>query len=580
MKITSVKVEGYKSIEDSSVVIFKENVSILAGKNNAGKSAFIESIYKVVNGDIVGNIVTNVNPLYLDLEIKVSSDELIELYRKVPANYQIEKLEKFKIWFEYDNIRNESKIIKVAAFSNFTFVDIYEDNNSLSNGNDRSGYKIKNRNGGTTNVVGSGPPQFFHNLNSLLKKNLTYISGSRYVPLEEKTGLQNNLAINGENLNNFLYTLHNNYEGVFDLIIENFKKVFSDITSISTPINKDGNTYISINFEGMNEPIPLSSCGSGYTHTLLLLCVLFTKKETIVLFDEPQVFLHPSAEKAIYDLVSETKEHQFIFTTHSPILINYPVKKNLFHVSKVKGKSNFVQLEQMQEILSDIGVSNSDFALSDKVIFVEGETEEYTIPLILSHFGMKQVGYNYRLLNMRGTDKDFSKKTAMNKHKKKLDLIMGGISQSPIPYKIIIDADNKTDEKLDEIREYYKNNIVILDRREYENYFLDSYEELATVINMEIGIETIGQVEIEEKIKEIFSLFEDKKLYPRKTESPLNDIVGSEVLERLFDNYSLSYDKIGHGLMLTKLVLETNPEKLEFFKNELKDFIESKATSM
>ncbi|MGX7595608.1 ATP-dependent nuclease [Planococcus plakortidis] len=574
MRILSAHVKGYKSIEDSGTVVLDEEMSILAGKNNAGKSAFIESIYKVINGDIVNNLEQETYPLYLELVISVSEEELFELYKRVPLDYQIEKLEKFKIWFEYDFNKNESKINKVATFVNHSFVDIYENKNSVPNGSSANSYLIKNKSGNPINVVGSKPPQFFHNLKCLLKKNIIYINGSRYVPHQEKTNVHKNLAVNGENLNNFLYTLHNNFEIKFDSIVENFKKVFSDVASINTPINNEGNTYISINFEGMNEPIPLSNCGSGYTHTLLLLCVLFTKKNAVVLFDEPQVFLHPSAEKAIYDLISENKESQFIFTTHSPILINYPVKKNLYHVSKEKGKSNFVKLEEMQDILSDIGISNSDFALSDKVIFVEGETEEYAIPLILSYFGMKQIGYNYRLLNMKGTDRDFSKKTAMNKHQEKLELIMNGVSRSPIPYKIIIDSDNKTSEKLNEIRESYKDSIIILDRREYENYFLESYEELLELINSYLENKNTEIEAVKEKINTIFSQVEDRQLYPRERENPVINIVGSKVLEKLFESYSLKYDKIKHGLQLTELVLENTPERLSFFNSELKNFIE------
>lgn len=575
MEITLLNVNHYKSIKETGRINLHEKINILAGKNNTGKSAFIEAIYKTVNGNLVDALGIQQGNLNVEMEIKVNPEELETLYDLVDNNYQIKSLERFRINFEYQSSLNLSCITKVEMFHEGEFRKLYLNKSRFSNGILISEFEITTKIGGKTNYHGSAP-KFLVNLFVFLKNKVVYISGSRYVPQVEGTTLQEALSTDGSNLNAFLYTLHNNHEKNFDIILDNFIKIFDDVISISTPINSDNNTYISIYFEGLNTPIPLFNCGSGYTHVLLLLCVLFTKKDSIVLFDEPQVYLHPSAEKAIYDLVSDVREHQFIFTTHSPILINYPIGKNLLHVSKERGNSTFIQLDKMQGILSDIGVSNSDYALSDKVIFVEGETEEAAIPLILSKYGLKQVGYNYRLLNMKGTGKDFTKKTSMNNHKQKLDLILGGLSQSPIPYKIVIDADNKSDEKLEEIREQYKDNIVILDRREYENYFLDSFKELAQVIKMESGIEDIDQVKIEENIKEMFALLEDKKLYPKNTESPLNDIVGSEVLERLFDSYSLVYDKIDHGVILTELILNNNPEKFEFIKNELKEFIESK----
>lgn len=305
-----------------------------------------------------------------------------------------------------------------------------------------------------------------------------------------------------------------------------------------------------------------------------MLCVLFTKNNSIVLFDEPQVFLHPSAEKAIYDLVCDNSEHQYIFTTHSPILINYPVEKRLVHVSKLNGESVFTQLGHIQEVLSDIGVNNSDYALSDKVIFVEGQTEELVIPMILSHFGLKQIGYNYRVLNMKGTGNYFTKNSSMREYKGKLDLILSGISESPIPYKIIIDADNKTDEKLLTLRESYGDSIIILGRREYENYFLDCYHELSEIINRNSSIAAADPDLIKSKIDHLLLSIDDNKLFPKKgSTNVLKDVVGSEVLERLFESYSLHYNKIVHGMELTELVLNNTPGKLEFFKSELQDFI-------
>ncbi|MDY8046564.1 AAA family ATPase [Paenibacillus polymyxa] len=570
MKIINVSVKKYKSIKESGGIHLHNKINVLAGKNNTGKSAFIEAIYKVINGDLVDHISFNPELIEIVIEINVSTEELNFINQNVQSDYSMPDFERLRLTINYDNIGNYTIIKKTELCYNNTFIILYQ-NNSISG---RTEYLFTNLHGHDQAYTGS-LPTFLNNTYFLLKNKLVYISGSRYVPMTEGSNLHSSLFIDGTNLNAFLYTLHNNEERIFDKIKRTFTQIFTDVTSISTPINDNNNTHISIYFEGIENPIPLSSCGSGYTHVLLLLCVLFTKKDSVVLFDEPQVFLHPSAEKAIYDLVNDIGEHQYLFTTHSPILINYPVEKHLFHVRKINGYSIFTHLEQMQEILFDIGVSNSDYALSDKIIFVEGETEELVIPIILSHYGLKQIGYNYRILNMKGTGKEFNKKTAMNSHREKLDLILGGVSQSPIPYKIIIDADNKTEEKIKELRDNYSGNIIILDRREYENYFLDCYRELAEIINLELEAERTNPEEIKYEIDSITSNTTDRKLFPRDSMEVYKDVVGSEVLERLFEKYSITYNKVKHGLHLTNLVLENTPEKLEFFRNELEGFIQS-----
>lgn len=570
MKILSIRIQNYKSIVDSEEINLHNNINALAGRNNTGKSAFIEAIYKVIGGSLENALADTFHSTEVNLEVLFSFEEIFELNKNVGIEYRMSEHEKFSISFKYSESSLATSIGSVDVYHNNSYKPVYINQNFLNNKPPSYELKYLERSG---SVTFSDTPTFLKNLMTFLNEKIVYIAGSRHVLPSEDSTLNRSLNINGTNLNGLLYTLHNNEEEIFDKIVETFIQIFPDVTTIRTPINSARQTFISVSFEGYDTPIPLSDCGSGYTHVLLLLCVLYTKKNSIVLFDEPQVFLHPSAEKAIYDLVSEGSEHQFIFTTHSPILINYPSEKYLIHVNKMRGTSTFTQLEHIQEVLQDIGVSNSDYALSDKVIFVEGQTEELVIPMILSHFGLKQIGYNYRILNMKGTGNYFTKNSSMREYKGKLDLILSGISESPIPYKIIIDADNKTVEKLLTIKKSYGDSIVILERREYENYFLDCYQELSEIINQYSSIVVTDPNRINGDIEQLLLAADDIKLFPRGSTDVFKDVVGSEVLERLFKNYSLHYNKVDHGVELTKKVLNNTPEKLEFFKNELQDFI-------
>lgn len=572
MEFEKVNLKNYKSISNIGKIPLHNKINIFAGKNNMGKTAFIEGIYKILNGNPVNILEYEKNETNLELEFTVDHEDLPFLYRGVEEKLVISDLSTLKIYYRYNAVREETCLRRIEIFHQGLYKPIYINESKMSSKREQIEYTRLDINGRGDNLVGI-KPQFINNLNIYLQEKVVFISGSRYVPEKDNTDLAHSLSIDGTNLHTFLYTLHNNNENDFDKIKKTFIDIFNEVSSISTPISSGNKTNISIYFKGEETPIPLSNCGSGFTHVLLLLCVLFTKRKSVVLFDEPHVFLHPSAEKAIYDLINETDEHQYLLTTHSPILINYPFDKDIFLVEKEGGSSVFSQLKSMQEILTDIGVNNSDFALSDKVLFVEGETEEKVFPLILSHFGMKQLGYNYRILRMNGTGNEFSKKSAMTRHKEKLDLILKGVSESPIPYKIVIDRDEKNEDKLREIKEKYGENVMILERREIENYFLESYTDISILINSESKEEVIGPDDVREKICDILAEVDDKKLYPRSSETPINDVVGSEVLERLFKEFSLTYNKVEHGRYLTDSVLKNNPVLLEFFKNELKEFM-------
>lgn len=565
MKLLNMRLRGYKSIEDSGVIDLSNRINIFSGKNNSGKTALIESLYYAVNTNLMDDLANSLNITGLEIEISVDDVDVDFLNRGMQQTYLIENAIKFKISISFNSVN--SCINTVDVLYEDMYIPLYK--NKTKKDADRGAYVFYNRTGGEISF--GGRPEGINNFLDILKDRVVFINGTRHVPTSAQANVQKSLSIDGNNLNAFLFTLHNNDEKAFDEIVDMFKLIFDDIAYVSTPID-GSNTYISLYFKGSSEPIPLSNCGSGFTHVLIILCVLFTKESRIILYDEPHVFLHPSAEKAIYDLISFKRRNQYLLTTHSPLLINYPFSKNIYLVQKNSGKSIYTKLDNIQEILSDIGLNNSDFALADRVIFVEGDTEEAIIPLILGHYGLKQIGYNYRILKMNGTGNEFSKKSAMTRNKEKLDLVLGGINTSPIPYRILIDSDEKADSKIHEIKEKYGENVVILERREIENYFLDCPMELSQIINNDSGND-INYTEIENSIMEIFMDKDDKKIFPREVTDPFKNAVGSEVLERLFAKYDLPYNKVVHGTLLTKLIIKEQPEKLKFIIDELGDFI-------
>lgn len=573
MKLFSLRVKNYKSISDTGRLTLNNVINIFAGKNNVGKTAVIEALYNCINADYVDYI--NGKHTWLELEIEVEPKDMSFLNKRMKSEQSLgNNIKMMRISYLYNADDNVSSITEVWGKKETEYERIYLNNSTLSSSEPiKVRYQYSNLNGNGVNF--GGRPKGIDNFFSLINSKIVFISGNRNVPDKQLASLNIKLATQGTNLNGILYTLRNNEDHIFEEIKTAFKKIFNDVSSISTPIDEENNTTISLQFEGSKEFIPLYKCGSGFTHVLLLLVVLYTQEESVILFDEPHVFLHPSAEKAIYDLINETNYHQYLLTTHSPILINYPFEKKIFHVKKEDGKSDYFELEILKELIQEIGVSNSDFALSDKVLFVEGETEEAILPMILEHFGMKQIGYNYRILKMGGTGSDFIKKTSMTNHREKLDLILSGISPSPIPYKIIIDMDEKSLEKIGEIKDKYGENIIVLDRREIENYFLESFREISETINKYAEGNVSNPQEIGQSISEIFTQTGCKKIFPRDYVTPLNNVIGSRVLDKIFDNYGLIYNKVIHGATITELILKNDSGKFLFFKERLEGFIKS-----
>jgi len=49
MRLARVKVENYRSIEDSGWVDIETDITALVGKNESGKTAFLQALFKLSN---------------------------------------------------------------------------------------------------------------------------------------------------------------------------------------------------------------------------------------------------------------------------------------------------------------------------------------------------------------------------------------------------------------------------------------------------------------------------------------------------------------------------------------------------
>ncbi|WP_146672282.1 AAA family ATPase, partial [Escherichia coli] len=69
-----------------------------------------------------------------------------------------------------------------------------------------------------------------------------------------------------------------------------------------------------------------SFAGSGeFAIVSLILNIYSAKPNSLILLDEPEVSLHPGAQKRMMDVlysIVEQKKHQVVISTHSPVIVN------------------------------------------------------------------------------------------------------------------------------------------------------------------------------------------------------------------------------------------------------------------
>jgi predicted ATP-dependent endonuclease of OLD family len=152
------------------------------------------------------------------------------------------------------------------------------------------------------------------------------------------------------------------------------------------------------------------------------------KENNLLVFDEPAITLHPSAQKLVVGLLNElSDEHQIIYTTHSPFLLDWYAPQRIRviergdsnKVSKIENKP-YKSLKPFSNfwwpLRDSIGLSLGDIGLlGENNLLVEGESDK----ILLANFSRYRrdrgkVHLDLNILNI----------ISLNSNKKLADLII------------------------------------------------------------------------------------------------------------------------------------------------------------
>ena len=113
--------------------------------------------------------------------------------------------------------------------------------------------------------------------------------------------------------------------------------------------------YASFLEKGRREPILASGASDGVLQLLLLLIALFSEgdRRSVLLFDEPEVSLHPWALVVFAKAVKEAAEQwnkQVFLATHSPVLISQFEPEDTLVAAVEEGRAQFHRLSEIDEL--------------------------------------------------------------------------------------------------------------------------------------------------------------------------------------------------------------------------------------
>jgi hypothetical protein len=171
---------------------------------------------------------------------------------------------------------------------------------------------------------------------------------------------------------------------------------------------------------GNDYQFPIYNLGDGLQTLIILTYKIITESEGLLFFiEEPDMFMHPSFQRILLEVMLENPQHQYFLTTHSNHMLDMAMdysdisvflfKKYEIEVPdnehldengrpKIKHESRFT-IEQKHvgdfEILHELGARNSSVFLTNATIWVEGITDRMYLREYLRKY-MSDNNYPYK----------------------------------------------------------------------------------------------------------------------------------------------------------------------------------------
>lgn len=349
--LKSIYLENYRCFEKSTIQ-FKD-ISVIVGKNNAGKSSLIEALRMIAL-----SVRKCTHTTYKDLP-----KEFGRPIREKGFRLEVERLkvDLRGVVYRYEDVTAKIQVL----FENNVKIHIYA-NKSYAYAVllDESGKCIKNKEKAQKAVL--------HNVSILPQIGLIKENEKRLTA--ETVEKDKETYLSSRHFRNEVYNYRNDYWDEFVKLAENTWNglrintiEFDVISDILTLYVCDADFYAEIGL-----------MGSGLQMWLQIIWFLArTQKDETIILDEPDVYMHPDLQRKLIRLVKR-RYPQVIIATHSIEIISELDPKNIITIDKKNRKMHYAtDLQAVQKIIDDIGTA-SNLALmrlgdARKCLFIEGK---------------------------------------------------------------------------------------------------------------------------------------------------------------------------------------------------------------
>lgn len=330
---------------------------------------------------------------------------------------------------------------------------------------------------------------------NLMKNKFFLIPAVRNI--EKEGRLKNSASLNGKFIPNEFLKQEKNISFEKEQI---FKQINKDVSIMfpkyqNTASMEDGENNIEIYFN----KFPSSSVGDGIKQQFINTFNLNSYENVIFGIEEPEIHLHPEAQRKAFDFLKEkSKEKQIITTTHSTLFVDCSNGNKVYLVKE--GEENIADLklienkEEFKLIKYELGAKNTDLFFYNAIVIIEGDSEEIAFPIISNALGIDLERNGIKLINIKGKDK-----------LRKIKEFLKYIKDSDVKSFVILDKDKSAEKDIEDLiraRLLREENYHIWSNGDFEDCF--SEEQIIKAM---------------EKIKKGFEMDTEKLKKERETKS-------------------------------------------------------------